>query len=181
MGRMDRALKIVEKLSKSFFYVGVISLIILFLLIFFDVVGRFIFHIPIKGSDVYSQYLMVCVGFLALGFGQLRGAHPKMEYFGDYIYKRQKVYIELFTTLLSTAFFCLMTVQIVRQTVIDMVDQILQSNTTIAIPIWYQGLLATIGCIVLILVLVAEFTRKLLKLMAKVPERSTIINSEKGA
>lgn len=181
MGRLERALKIVEKLSKMFFYVGVISLIVLFLLIFFDVMGRFIFHIPIKGSDVYSQYLMVCVGFLALGFGQLRGTHPKMEYFGDYLYKKQKVYIELFTTLLATAFFCLMTVQIARQTLIDLSDQILQSNTTISIPIWYQGLLAAIGCIVLILVLLTEFTRKLLKLLVKVPGRSTVINSVKGA
>jgi len=181
MGRLDRALKIVEKLSRMFFYVGVISLCILFLLIFFDVMGRFLFHVSIRGADVYSQYLMVCVGFLALGFGQLRGTHPKMEYFGDYLYKKQKVYIELFTTLLVTAFFCLMTVQIARQTFLDMSDQILQPNTTIAMPVWYQGLLAALGGITLILVLITEFIRKLLKLIVKVPGRSMVINSGKGA
>ncbi len=177
---VEKIVSKIERLSKLFFYIGAVSLCILLLLIFFDVTGRFLINEHITGTEIYSQYLMVCVGFFALGFGQFRGSHPRMQFFGEMIYKKQRPYIYVFTTVIATAFFILFSTQIVKQAYADWSEQILQPMTIISLPVWYLGLLAGIGSIMLILVLLTQLTRGIINIFIPPVDQPVLDTKRQG-
>jgi TRAP-type C4-dicarboxylate transport system permease small subunit len=179
MERLKSILDKTEMAAKWFFYVGAVSLLIIFILIFSDVSLRFITNIPITGTDVYASYLMVAVGFLALGWGQISGAHVKMEFFGEMIYKRQKKYIDLFVLVVVITFFFVMTWQIGARAVSDAKAQILISNSNVPLPVWWQSAIATAGSGMLVISLISELIRKFLKLVSRTSDGSLILNTHK--
>ena len=164
MGRLERVLQKADFVSKILYFIAAGALVVLSLTIFSDVMGRFLFNAPITGTDIFSNYLMVCVGFLPLGYGLLRGTHVRMEYFGDLLYKGKKPYVELFVTVVVTVFFAMMTVQIGKRGYADYVGQILKANTNVPWPVWYQSAIGTIGCAMLVIALVMQFIVTIMKI-----------------
>jgi TRAP-type C4-dicarboxylate transport system permease small subunit len=122
---------------------------------------------------------MVAVGFLALGYGELNGAHVKMEYFGEKFFGKYRKYLQLFVLLVVISFFVIMTMQIGARANSDRIAKILISNSNLPLPVWWQSAIATAGSGMLVLALIVEFIRKLLMIILKVPEKSNSIISEK--
>ncbi len=179
MKQLEKVLNGVEFISKIFFYVGVVALAIMFLLIFLDVTLRLLINHPVNGTDVYATYLMVAVGFLALGFGEFNGAHVKMEYFGERFFGAFRKYLQLIVLLIVIAFFVIMTMQIGARANSDRIAKILISNSNLPLPVWWQSAIAAAGSGMLVLALIVEFIRKLLKIVLKLPGKPLPIISEK--
>jgi TRAP-type C4-dicarboxylate transport system permease small subunit len=179
MKRLADILNVIEFLSKVFFYIAAVSLVVIFLLIFLDVALRFTINLPVEGADIYASYLMVAVGFMALGYGELTGAHVKMEYFGNKLFGKSKKYLELLVLLIVIGFFVVMTLQIGKRAEADLVAKILTPNSTITLQVWWLSGIAGAGSGMLVVALIVEFIRKTLKIIVELPQKQLVMNSEK--
>jgi len=179
MKQLEKILNGTEVISRIFFYIGAVALVIMFILVFLDVTLRLLINHPVNGTDVYASYLMVAVGFLALGYGELNGAHVKMEYFGEKFFGAFRKYLQLIVLLIVIAFFVIMTMQIGARANSDRIAKILISNSNLPLPVWWQSAIATAGSGMLVLALIVEFIRKLLAIVLKLPEKPNSIISEK--
>jgi TRAP-type C4-dicarboxylate transport system permease small subunit len=72
------------------------------------------------------------------------------------LYKRQKPFVEVFTTLVVIAFFGMMTIQMGKRAYFDWSDKVLLSNSTVPLPTWWVSAIATVGAGVLVLCLLAQ-------------------------
>jgi len=152
-----------------------VALCALFLDILMDLTYRFFFHGSINGVVEIGEILMVAIAFLALGYGQLIGAHVKMEYFGNMLYKRQKPYVEVFTTLVVIAFFGMMTLQMGKRAYFDWSDKVLLSNSTVPLPTWWVSAIATAGAGVLVLCLLAQLIEMVTRLVGNYSDHRQLV------
>ena len=168
-----------ETVSKVLFYLGAVALIIMFILIFCDISLRLAINLPVDGTDVYASYLMVAVAFLALGYGEFNGAHVKMEFFGEVLFKKIRKHLEIMVLLVSAAFFTIMTWQIAVRAQADLAAQVLMPNSTLPLPVWWQSAIATAGAAMLVIALLTKFVRRVVSLVLRVPETKISAKSEK--
>ena len=165
--------------SKVLFYIGSAALVIMFLLIFFDITLRWVINTPVKGTDTYATYLMVAVGFLALGYGEFNGAHVKMDFAGEMLFKGKSKYLELIVLPICATFFIIMTWQIAVRAQADMAARILIPNSSLPLPVWWQSGIATAGAAMLVIALLTQFVRRVLSLVLRIPEEQLSVRAEK--
>lgn len=140
---------------------GAVAVCALFLLMFGDVSGRFLFNSPIRGTAEVSEYLMVAIAFLSLGYAQLKGTHISMEALVVLLPGKLKACVDLFLLLLCMGFFLIMTIQISERTYLDWKDNILLSATAVRLPVWWLSFIGAAGCALLVLSFVVQFIRKI--------------------
>jgi TRAP-type C4-dicarboxylate transport system permease small subunit len=156
MKGFKKVYQVVETVSRVFYYIGAVALCLLFLGIFADLAYRFLFSTTIDGVIEVCEILMVTIAFMALGYGQLIGAHVKMEYFGELLYKRHKPYIDVVTTLIVIAFFGVMTVQVGKRAYLDWAGKVLLTNTTVPLPVWWHSAIGAAGTGMLVICLLVQ-------------------------
>ena len=71
--------RIVTSLSRVMNYAAVVALVLMMLLSVGDVLSRSIFKYAMPDSQELIQYLMVCVGFLAIAWRAVRGGHVSVD------------------------------------------------------------------------------------------------------
>ena len=77
-----------------------VLLIVMMMLTVTDVLLRYVFDQPIKGSMELTEYIMVCVGTLGLAWCALQGAHIKVELIVSKFSQRTQKYIDSFNYIL---------------------------------------------------------------------------------
>lgn len=74
-------LKYIDGINMFCFFAGAVAISGLFALMFLDVAFRTFFDMPITGTVEISEYLLIGVAFLPLGYAQLTGTHTRVTTF----------------------------------------------------------------------------------------------------
>ncbi|MFC1910793.1 TRAP transporter small permease, partial [Chloroflexota bacterium] len=73
--RLEVVRRVWDKVIKLITWVGAVSLAIMVLIIFTNVIGRYIFRQPFMGSIEITQLLLVITVFFAVAYTQYRKGH----------------------------------------------------------------------------------------------------------
>ena len=158
MKQLIKLLNKIEFLTQMFYLVAGLIVCALFLLIFGDITGRF-FNMPIKGAYEVSEFILVAIAFLPLGFAQLKGKHTKVEIVYSRFPRKLKVIIDMFSYILLIGFFSIMVWQVSVRTYIQWSRNILLGQTQVALPVWWASFIGALGCALLVISLVIQFIR----------------------
>jgi len=131
---------------------------------FGDVVGRLFYH-PIVMTAEVSEYLLVALVFLSLGFAQFKGAHVRAEILVERFPWKWRTILNILALSLATVFFAVMTVQIGERAYLDWVAKSVLSLTTVRLPIWWTSFLGSIGCAMLVISLLVQVVNDIFKLI----------------
>lgn len=112
-------------------------------LVFANVVARFVFKHSMAVSDELSTYLFVLMSFMGTAIAARRRAHLGLTIVTDHVSPRVRLVINIFMYLLS-AFFCLLIVIFGVQMVISQY-QLGQESAAMQWPEWIYGSFVPIG------------------------------------
>lgn len=171
MKHLEKILQIVEFITGIMYVFGAIAICALFLLMFGDVSGRFALNTPITGTTEVSEYLLVAIAFLSLGYAQLKGTHISMETLVLRFPEKLRICLNIFLLLLATCFFAIMTIQIGERAYLDWVEKILLSRTIVRLPMWWRSFIAAVGCALLVISLLLQLIREMVKLASSFRNR----------
>lgn len=165
MKKLETILRRTEFVVKILYIAGAIALCTLFLLTFGDIAGRFLLDRPIKGTLEVSEYLLVAIVFLSLGFAQLTGTHVRVEAIFSRFPVRLQTVMNIFALFLSIGFFVIMARQIGERAYICWSEEILLPMTTVKLPIWWPSFIGTFGCVLLVIALLTQLIRNIIGLI----------------
>ena len=98
--------KIVVKINGSLL---VIAISLMFILVFFNVVGRYLFSITFFWIDELSRYLMISLAFLGMGLAMRQGSHSGFNIFQNALPDRSRKAVRIIVLIIVIAFmgiFC---------------------------------------------------------------------------
>lgn len=146
----------INALSIAMLIPSAVSCLALMLHVIADVVGRQLFNSPIKGTlDVTSDWWMVALVFLALGYAQQQREHVRATVVPEILPERWKRIIEVF----ATALLMLLALAIAYYGFREALDSraINESSEDVrSIPIWPPKFLIPLGALSLALQCVAS-------------------------
>lgn len=140
-------------LSRQFNYVGTAILAFMMLITVFDVAGRYLFSMPIKGSVEVMEFCMVVVGSLSVAWCTIQGAQVRVDLLAKAFSRRLRFIIDIITHLLSLGFYVLL----VWMSLLESKDMMLvykEVSTVLSIPVYPFYIIFTIGFAMLCLALV---------------------------
>ncbi len=140
-------------------YLGGIALAAMMFLTAFDVIGRFVFQQPIKGTQELSAVLLVLVVFLGAAYTTGQKEHVRIELLLMYLGPKTRFVLDLFSGLVSLTLVS----GIAYQGLVHMWTQKERFLTTtlLKLPLWPFSLLLSIGTLLLIVVLLREIASQL--------------------
>lgn len=106
--KVERGLK---SISTGLAMIAAIVLAAMMLLTVVDVVGRYFFNHPIKGTWELVGLLLVCAGTWGLGYCQMEKAHISITILLERFSKRAKLMINIMATFLGLVGFSLISWQ----------------------------------------------------------------------
>lgn len=162
MKNLERILARTESIVWMFSIVGTSAIGFISLLIYLDVMGRYIFNFAIQGAGEVSEYLLVFIAFLGLGYAQLTGTHVRVEILLSRLSPRLQRKVDIIVLLLVAAFFIVMTWQIGKETYLVWERKVSHWGTTWSLPTWPVSFVAFIGCILLIISFFIQLVRNIL-------------------
>ena len=109
LGRTDRAVKIIYFLSRLAGYIATGVLGLLMVLTVANVILRDLFNNPIRGTPELSEFMMVLVIFLALGWCAVTRKHVRVELIVDRFPRRIQIILESITLLITLGIFVIIT------------------------------------------------------------------------
>lgn len=169
--------KIIKLLTKGLHSVAQIILLVMMLLITFDVLGRWLFNHPIKGTVDVTEIALCMIVFLSIGYAHLEKVHITIDFVVDKLPKKVQLIFDIVINILIAAVMGIITYSLWQNA-----DRLMRSGTVssdLNLPIYLFSILAAIGTIIfsLIAILFAiENTRKILK-STKVKDENFRVNS----
>jgi TRAP-type C4-dicarboxylate transport system permease small subunit len=91
-------------------FIGGICLALMVLLVFANVVLRYIFNSPILWASEITLILFVWMIMFGIGAAARRNSHPKIEAIDWFISEKRRVWIELFVQFIVVIFLAIMVV-----------------------------------------------------------------------
>lgn len=88
-----------EKLEEYFIVSG---LIIISLLVFMQVILRYVFHTGIFGSDEIARFIFIFITWIGASIGVKEGEHINISLFTD-IFPKSKKYLDVFSSVVCIA------------------------------------------------------------------------------
>lgn len=168
---IERIQKLVEKLAWIFFIGTVLAIFGLFLLIFADMTLRTAVGFSIEGAIEISEYILIAIGFLGLGYAQLTGNHVNVDVLLLKLPPRTQRIIHIFILLALILFFIIMGHQIGEEAYTSWVNKEYRSGTTLLIPTWPPKFIAFLGTYVLVLSFLVQLSRTITDLIKEAGHR----------
>lgn len=166
MRHIEKIIRIIEFVTRTVYVFGAIAICALFVLMFCDVSGRFLFNAPINGTTEVSQYLLIAIAFLSLGYAQLRGAHVRVDTLVSRLPEKLQTWLNVIVLLFAVLFFVIMTKQIGLRAYHDWAEKILLPVTTLRLSMWWGSFVAAIGSALLVVSLLLQLVRDIIKLLS---------------
>ena len=151
---LERFANPVSRLADS---VGRVILALMVLLITLDVVLRYFFNRPIKGSYELVQFLLVLLVFLGLAYIQTKKGHVSVSLISAKLSRRQRSVVGSATYLLCLIIFSLISWRCILQAETLRVSG--TSSDTLSIPNFPFMWLVAFGSVLLCLVFLIDFIR----------------------
>lgn len=137
---MKKIFDIVDKFEK---YAIFVLLLIMTILIFIQVVFRFVFHNSLTWTEELARYLLVWSTFIGASLGVKKGAHIGVEAFKLVLPPKAKRFVEYISII-----FCLGFCGVVfKESIVILSKQLStgQTSPAIGIPMWVPYLAITVG------------------------------------
>lgn len=134
---VDRVGGILEKI------VSCVCVIVMSILVFVNVIFRFVFNNSLAFSDEISTYLFVLMSFMGTAIAARRGAHLGLSIITDRVSPKARTIIGMLMYAIS-ALFCLLIVIFGVQMVISQY-QLGQQSAAMQWPEWIYGSFVPIG------------------------------------
>lgn len=129
-----------EKIEK---FVSCTCVITMAILVFVNVIARYVFNRSLAFSDEMSTYLFVLMSFMGTAIAAKRGAHLGLSILTDKVSAKTRMYIQIFTYAVS-GIFCLLIVIFGIQMVMSQY-QLGQETAAMQWPEWIYGSFVPIG------------------------------------
>lgn len=133
-------MKIIEKFEKI---VACLSVSVMAILVFVNVIARFVFNSPLAVADEMSCYLFVLMSFMGTAIAARRKAHLGLTILTDKLSPKAAKILMTIMYAIATL-FCLLTVIFGVQMVISQY-QMGQQTATMQWPEWIYGLFVPVG------------------------------------
>lgn len=102
--------KLLDGVNRAVEYVVSIMLLVMVIVVFLQVIFRFVLHSSLPWSEELSRYILVWISFLGASIGVRRGAHIGVEAVTNLLPYGLKKGVSFLATLCATVFFVLMVV-----------------------------------------------------------------------
>jgi len=102
----------IRRLTEKFMWLAAVSMVVLMLVTFVDVVGRYFFSKPLTASNEITELVMVAVIFLAGGYYTLQGRQINIDTVLMFLSQRKRNILSITTWFLSLIILALMTWQL---------------------------------------------------------------------
>ncbi|MFH1651430.1 MAG: TRAP transporter small permease [Chloroflexota bacterium] len=139
----------------------VVGAIGLFLLTATDVMMRWVFD-SIPGAIDIATYLLAPIAFLGFGYAQLKGSHVRVDVMVTHLPRRLRAVVEVFDMLLIVAAVALL-FWFAAKTGLESWEKHAVHYGTLEIPDWIRYFFALLGFSSLILAIVTQLLRRLVK------------------
>lgn len=97
-----------ERVSNLLAVAGGIAVVLMMLHICADVIAKYVFNMPIKGTlEIVSNYYMVAVVFMPLAFVERKNAHIAVEIVSQHLPTRAQVFLVGLVCLVSIGFYAM--------------------------------------------------------------------------
>jgi TRAP-type transport system small permease protein len=96
--------KAVHRISRAFMYFAAAALFLMMILTTCDVVGRYMFNFPIKGTQDLIEFGLVLIGFSALGYLTSERHHMRADMLNSILSPRKNAIVGAACFLLSLPF-----------------------------------------------------------------------------
>lgn len=156
---IEKIQKGAEKLAWIFFMGTVFAIFGLFALIFMDMALRTAVGFSIEGAIEVSEYILIAIGFLGLGYAQLMGEHVNVDVILFRLPPKIRIIINIIILLGLILFFAIMGHQIGQEAYISWIDKEYRAGTTLLIPTWPPKFIAFLGTYVLVLSFLVQLSR----------------------
>ena len=152
--RLSRADRLYHRLEKMLALLGGIVIMLLVLLATVNVLGRWIFSLPISGYIDWVEQAMAFMAFLGLAYTQRLGGHIRMDILVSHLHGRKL----WFTELVSTLLMLLVTLVLIYGSWLHFLRawQIGDSSLDINLPTWPAKLVVPVALTVLALRLLLQ-------------------------
>jgi TRAP-type C4-dicarboxylate transport system permease small subunit len=161
MESLNRFATTAKRITGSVSYVAVwISAIFSFLLailIFCDVIGRYLLNQPIYGADDFTELALVVIVFFAMAFTQVEKGHVRVELIISRLSHATQITLNTFTSFFSAAIMAMISWRLGVYSVEAFRDPNAYQTLSLGIPIGPFLLLASLGALLLCLVLIVDF------------------------
>ncbi|TYP55450.1 TRAP transporter small permease [Thermosediminibacter litoriperuensis] len=157
---MKRVSKIFNNIEE---YLVVILLFVMTVVVFWQVICRFVLKASLPWSEEISRYILVWASFLGASIGVKRGAHIGVEAFTMILPAKLKKFVQHFAIILSVL-FCLI---VFKESLSIIQKQIINNQVSPAmrIPMWWAYAAIPTGMILMAI--------RFLQTMVKISRHST--------
>jgi len=152
--RLSRADRLYHRLEKWLALLGGIVIMLLVLLATVNVLGRWIFSLPISGYIDWVEQAMAFMAFLGIAYTQRLGGHIRMDILVSHLHGRRL----WFTELVSTLLMLLITLVLIYGSWLHFLRawEIGDSSLDINLPTWPAKLVVPVALTVLALRLLLQ-------------------------
>lgn len=151
--------KTLGAITDSFALIGGVALVLMMVHINLDVIGKYVFGIPIQGTiEIVSAYYMVAVVFLPLAMVERADAHITVELVSQHLPERAHEILVALASLAAALYFALFT----WQTWLDAVSKFEVGETTVGnvvVVVWPSRFMLPIGLGLITVLLVYKAVR----------------------
>lgn len=144
----------IEQIATITHYLGGIVLAAMMLLTASDVIGRFAFNSPVKGTQELSAVMLVLTVFFGVAYTGLKKEHVRVELLLMYLSPKTRMLLDVFSGLISFVLVFGIAYQGMVQMVVQ--KQRFVTTTLLKIPLWPFALLMSVGAILLCLILIKQ-------------------------
>lgn len=153
---MQKFLSFFDGLDKIFNFISGVTLFIMMIWIFLDVMLRFVFNSPIQGTiEITGEYLMVLLVYLAISSTQKYDEHIKVTILLDRFPEMAKKITKFITNILGAILFVYIAV-FNFQSGLDYMEQNIRSAGVLNYPLAPALFIISIGLFMITLRLVLE-------------------------
>ena len=137
-----------ESLSRLGAIVAETALVVLLLLVFHEVIARYVLNKPTLYSVELSEYLLIVVPFLAAGWGLQEDKHVRMQSFTNLMSPRLQFLSGLFTSVI-VLLFCLILVWQGGKSSLVALRGGYHSSSLLNFPLWIPYAIIPLGSLLL--------------------------------
>nr|WP_276519687.1 TRAP transporter small permease [Bacillus infantis] len=143
MKKVDRVIEHIEE------YFVFSSLLLMVLIVFINVLGRFVFNFSISWSEEAARYLMIWATFIAASLGVKKGSHITLDILTVYLPEKANRIVRAISYILSMV-YCILLLVIGIPFIMDMIAKG-QISPALHMPIHFVYLAIVAGAVLMLI------------------------------
>lgn len=159
---MHIVIKSIERIERVFIYFSALFMGVLSVMVFYEVIARYVFDSPTIWANELSTYLLQFIVFFSMGYLVIKDEHLKVTFFLDKVKGRAHKALKILNNLLVIPYAAILLIYGWNVTATTF-ERDATSPTLLAVPLWIPnsfiflgGALLILGCLCAILKIIFE-------------------------